>query len=168
MKARPYQASRTRRGPDRQRRVRLLWYVGLAVWAGWLLPLPLARAQPVTPCQVLAARFAAAPDRLDPQALAGLASCVTAELAARMAPPGAVQPEGAPAPEAEQPLPTTAPAPQAVPPNVFPAQRAPSPSIAAPAFPDQAAGPAPTFAPQQYLGQWPPTARWSTWPAGGW
>ncbi len=140
--------------------------VGLAICVAGLLPIPLAEAQPVGPCQELAAQFAAAPDQLDPASLVALSGCITTALAARIAPPAEGVPESTP--EAEEPPVTEAPAPRPVPPNVFPSQLAPSPSIAAPTFPDQAAGVAPTPGPQQYLGQWPPPARWSTWPEGGW
>jgi hypothetical protein len=170
MNARAHETVGGRYGAERLLRTpTLVFSLGLAVCAAWLAP-SLAEAQSGELCQGLAARFAVAPDQLDPASLVALSGCITAELAVRIASPAEVLPESTPAPPAEvpPPTPTVAPVPRPVPPNVFPSQLAPSPLIAAPSFPDQAPGPAPTWAPQQYLGQWPPPAHWSTWPDGGW
>ncbi|HTX54052.1 MAG TPA: hypothetical protein VMD08_11615 [Candidatus Baltobacteraceae bacterium] len=158
-----------RRSPDPAR----LWgriqrVAPLCILGAVLLTVPLARAQSLDLCQALAARFAAAPDRLAPESLVGLTSCVTAELAARIGPPGEALPDGEAASLGGEQRQAVAPAPRPVPPNVFPSVPVPSPSMSAQVFPDQATGPISPSSPQQYLGQWPAAARWGSWPDGSW
>ncbi len=78
----------------------------------WSTPweVPRAQAEPSQPCRDLAARFASAPGEMDVKDLATLASCLAAEIAARV---GATGPSGVTPEEAPPPLmpPETAPPP---------------------------------------------------------
>ncbi len=128
---------------------------------------PDVQAQTADACRELAARFAEAPEQLSAENLVTLSQCVTLELAARTT--AAAAPEG----ESPNPVVTEAPLPPPVPPNVFPSPPVASPVIASPIIPtpeDAAAPPPPApgqpaAAPQpRAFGQWPPPARWGTWP----
>jgi hypothetical protein len=73
-------------------------YVVVLALGLWLAAPPLAIAEPSAACRELAARFATAATELDLQALAGLMTCLSAEMQDRTGGPIVVPPAGSPAP----------------------------------------------------------------------
>jgi len=116
---------------------------GLVLALGlWLSGLGSASAEPSAECRDLAARFANAPAELDLGALAGLMTCVGAEMQDRTG--GRALP---PPPRPPEPVP-------------------PSPPPAPP--PSPAPAPPPSPPPSSFREAWPPSAPWgSPWPSVG-